>query len=181
MNDIEQTILPGVFKIKRQTFSDDRGFFREVARLTELEKITGQTFNAKQLNHARSAKFTLRGIHAAPWNKLIYVISGEIQCVLVDFRQKSPTFGKNESFFIGDNDKSALSLPAWVGNSYLALSESVDYIYLTDQEWSPNMEKSVIWNDPDLAIDWKLDGEEPKLSERDKTNPTFKSLFKINP
>src|SRR3989344_7575842 len=176
MNDIEQTILPGVFKIKRQTFSDDRGFFREVARLTELEKITGQTFNAKQLNHARSAKFTLRGIHAAPWNKLIYVVSGEIQCVLVDLREDSPTFGRHESFFIGNNDKSALFLPAWVGNSYLVLSENADYIYLTDQEWKEGLEKSVIWNDPDLAIDWKLKGKQPMLSERDKTNPAFRSF-----
>ena len=175
-NSIQKTSLPGVLKIIRQTFPDDRGFFREVARITELEKEVGQKFVPVQLNHARSSKNTLRGIHAAPWNKLIYVISGEIQCVLVDFRQESQTFGRHESFFIGNNDKSAIYLPAWVGNSYLVLSENADYIYLTDQEWKEGLEKSVIWNDPDLAIDWKLKGKQPMLSERDKTNPAFRSF-----
>ena len=176
-NSIQKTSLPGVLKIIRQTFPDDRGFFREVARITELEKEIGQKFVPVQLNHARSSKNTLRGIHAAPWNKLIYVISGEIQCVLVDFRKDSPTFAKHESFILGDNNRCAIYLPAWVGNSYLVLSENTNYIYLTDQEWKEGMEKSVIWNDPDLAVDWKLNGQTPKLSERDKTNPQFRSLF----
>lgn len=169
---IEQTTLPGVFKIKRQTFSDERGFFREVARLTELEKITGQTFSPRQLNHAMSGKNTLRGIHAAPWNKLIYVISGEIQSVLVDFRKDSPTFGKHESFILGDNNRSAIYIPANVGNSYLVLSDEADYVYMTDQEWTPGVEKSVIWNDPTLNIKWQLDGD-PIVSEKDKLNPPF--------
>lgn len=177
-NLVEKISIPGVLKITRQTFPDDRGFFREVARTSDLGKEIGHEFVPKQLNHARSDKYTLRGIHAAPWNKLIYVISGEVQCVLVDFRQDSSTFGKHESYMLGENNRSAIYLPAWVGNSYLVLSENADYIYLTDEEWSEGREKSVIWNDPDLAIDWKLNGQTPKLSERDKTNPAFRFLFK---
>src|SRR3989344_3343652 len=121
-NTILKTSLEGVFNIRRKIFPDERGFFREVARITELEKEVGQKFVPVQLNHARTSKNTLRGIHAAPWNKLIYVISGEIQCVLVDFRKDSPTFAKHESFILGDNNRCAIYLPAWVGNSYLVLS-----------------------------------------------------------
>ena len=117
-----------------------------------------------------------RGIHAAPWNKLIYVTRGKIQAVIVDLRKDSPTFGKHESFILGDDNRTSIFVPAQCGNAYLVLSDEADYTYLTDQEWSPNKEFGIAWDDPTLGVKWEI-AEEPNLSDRDKNNPDFKSVF----
>ncbi len=166
---ITKTSIPGLVLIKRPTNEDDRGFFREPARIREMEEVTGIKFNVAQMNHARSSKNTLRGIHIAPWNKLIYVTRGKVQSVLVDLRENSQTYKKYESFIVGDENRTSIFIPKGVGNSYLVLSDNADYIYLTDEEWSPGREYGVAWNDPTLNIPWQLDGE-PVLSEKDKDN-----------
>lgn len=174
---ISQTTLHGVYKIDRPTFADDRGFFRESIRVADLEKIIGKPFQIVQANHARSSQNILRGIHIAPWNKLIYVTRGKVQAVIVDLKKDSPTFGKHESFTLGDETKSSLFVPAHCGNAYLVLSEDADYTYLTDQEWAPGLEKSIAWDDADLAIAWQVEGT-PLLSEKDKSNPPFTEEYK---
>lgn len=173
---IKKTSIEGLLEIQRPTFVDGRGFFRESARIREIEEAAGLKFNVVQMNHARSTKNTLRGIHIAPWNKLIYVTSGKVKAVIVDLRPDSPTFGKHESFVIGDENKSSIFIPKGLGNSYLVLSDQADYTYLTDEEWSAGREISVAWNDPDLAIDWRLEGE-AVISEKDKNNPSLRSAF----
>ena len=120
---IKKTSISGLVIIKRPTNEDDRGFFREPVRIKEVEEATGITFDVKQVNHARSSKNTLRGIHVAPWNKLIYVTRGKVQAVIVDLRKDSGTYKKFESFIIGDENRSSIFVPAGVGNSYLVLSE----------------------------------------------------------
>src|SRR3990167_8566850 len=169
--DRNQSIFPtsiqGLVLIQRPTASDDRGFFREPARIKEIENATGIPFIVAQMNHARSSKNTLRGIHIAPWNKLVYVTSGNVQAVIVDLRQGSQTFGKYESFVIGDDKRSSIFIPKGFGNSYLVLSDDADYVYLTDQEWEPDKEFGVIWNDPTLNIYWGL-AEQPILSPKDQ-------------
>jgi len=165
-----------LLQIDFPTFKDDRGFFKEILRISEIEKAIKKNFIVKQINHARSAANTLRGIHAAPWNKIIYVPKGIVKMVMVDLRDSSLTFGKYESIVIGDLSRSCVFVPAYFGNSYLVLSESADYIYLTDQEWSPNKERGVAWNDPTLAIKWELK-REPILSEKDKNNPLLTAVF----
>lgn len=173
---IFKTSLPGVLLIQRPTFSDERGFFREPARIKGVEEASGISFNIAQMNHARSSKNTLRGIHIGPWNKLIYVTAGNVKAVIVDLRESSQTFGKYESFVIGDDKRSSIFIPAGLGNSYVVLSDEADYTYLTDQEWAPNLERGVAWNDPTLNIDWGLP-EPPILSEKDQQNPTLKEVF----
>jgi dTDP-4-dehydrorhamnose 3,5-epimerase len=173
---VARFLIANLLEIYSPTFPDDRGFFKEILKIAEIEKTTGKSFVTKQANHARSAKGTLRGIHFAPWNKIIYVTRGMVQAVIVDGRKGSPTFGMHESFVLGDSDRSCVFVPAGCGNSYLVLSDDADYMYLTDQEWAPGLEKSVIWNDQRLAIEWKLEGE-PVLSERDKGNASFDSVF----
>jgi len=167
---VTKSALEGVLQITFPIFSDDRGFFKEIIRIGEVEKALDGKFIVKQVNHARSTKNTLRGIHVAPWNKLIYVTRGTVQEVIVDLRKGSSTFGKYESIILGDSNRSCIFVPAYCGNSYLVLSDYVDYVYLTDQEWAPNREKAITWNDPTLAINWELK-EEPILSEKDKNNP----------
>lgn len=172
---ITKTSIPGLILIQRQTFSDERGFFRESARIREIEKASGIRFEIAQMNHARSGKDTLRGIHVAPWNKMVYVTKGRVQEAVVDLREDSPTFGKYESFIIGDENRTSIFIPAGLGNAYLVLSDEADYVYLTDQEWEPNKEKGIAWNDPDLNIAWEQG--EPVLSEKDLNNPTVKEAF----
>ncbi|MGH7203143.1 MAG: dTDP-4-dehydrorhamnose 3,5-epimerase family protein [Candidatus Levyibacteriota bacterium] len=175
-NYIKATPLHQVLQIQRPTIKDDRGFFRESVRTKAIEEEIGVPFVVVQANHARSTKNILRGIHIAPWNKLIYVARGIVQSVIVDLRKDSPTFGKYESFLIGEENRSSIFVPAGCGNAYLVLSDVADYTYLTDQEWAANKEYGIAWNDPTLAVDWKLSGE-PNLSDRDKTNPIFKEKF----
>lgn len=166
----------GLYLIERPTFSDDRGFFREPVRIRELEKEINEEFEVVQMNHARSSKDILRGIHIAPWNKLIYVPRGKVQAVLVDVRLGSPTYGKYESYILGDEYKTAIFVPRGYGNSYLVLSDEADYIYLTDMEWAPGLEKSIAWNDRKIGIRWE--STSPILSEKDKENPTLLELHK---
>ncbi len=173
---ITRTSIPGLILVQRQTFSDERGFFRESARIAEIEEAAGVSFDIAQANHARSSKDTLRGIHAAPWNKLIYVVSGKVQQVVVDLREDCETFGEYESFIIGDENRSSIFIPKGCGNSYLVLSDDADYTYLTDQEWEPEKEIGIAWNDPTLNISWQIQVE-PHLSNKDRQNPDLKTLF----
>ncbi len=173
---VVKTSIPGLLLFQRQTFFDDRGFFKESARIRGIEEAAGISFNVAQMNHARSSKNTLRGIHIAPWNKLIYVTSGIVKEVVVDLRNDSPTFGKHESFVIGEDNRTSIFIPAGMGNSYLVLSEQADYIYLTDREWEPNKEIGVAWNDPTLNISWGVT-ETPILSPKDQQNPSLAEVF----
>ncbi|MBI2621359.1 MAG: dTDP-4-dehydrorhamnose 3,5-epimerase family protein [Candidatus Levybacteria bacterium] len=173
---IARTSISGLLLIQRPTISDDRGFFREPVRIKEIEEAAGISFPVAQMNHARSSKNTLRGIHIAPWNKLVYVTKGKVQAVIADLRENSGTFGKYESFIIGDENRASIFVPSGFGNSYVVLSDDADYVYLTDQEWAPDKEFGVIWNDPDLNIKWEFEGE-PVLSEKDQQNPTLKEIF----
>lgn len=172
---VKKTSIGGLFLIQRQAISDDRGFFKEVARLSEINQFLGEPFNIVQINHSHSEKNVLRGIHAAPWNKLIYVASGKVQCAIADLRPDSPTFLRFESFILGEDNRSALFVSKFLGNSYAVLSETADYFYFTDQEWKKGKEKSVIWNDPMINIPWQV--TDPILSDRDKANITVKELF----
>ena len=140
-NQVEE--LEGVLVFDRAAFSDERGFFKEVLRLSEVKRSLGQEFIVKQVNHSRSVKNTLRGIHVAPWNKIIYIPHGRVQSVLVDCRKDSPTFGKFQSTILGEENKSAVFVPKGCGNSYLVLSDDADYFYLTDEEWAPGKEKGL--------------------------------------
>lgn len=170
-----QDEIKGVNLVNLPEHVDDRGFFKEIIRKSEIEKINPK-FEVRQINHARSSKNTLRGIHVADWNKIIYVPRGKVQCVIVDARQGSSTFGKYKSFILGDENRSALFVPKGCGNSYLVLSEDADYIYFIDKEWEEGREKEIKWDDPTLNIDWE-EKENVSISERDQKASSFNDLF----
>lgn len=172
---ITTTELEGVLVISRPTFPDDRGFFRESFRKADLETRFGQPIEFVQANHSRSVKNTLRGIHIAPWHKLISVIKGEVQVVIADTRPDSKTFGKYFSTVIGDSNRSSILVPAGCGNSFAVLSDEVDYTYLTTDYWAPGKEHSVKYNDPDLAVEWQI--TEPVVSDRDKSCPALREVY----
>lgn len=170
------TALPGVFLIERPVYPDDRGFFHEIERRSvDVEATVDREVPHAQWSHSRSSQGVLRGIHVAPWNKCTYVARGLAQAVIVDARLQSPTFGQHAVLTLGEARWAMLFVPAGCGNAFLALSEWVDYIYSVDQAWRPEVEFGIAWNDPDLAIDWLL--PEPRLSPKDRTNPTMRELF----
>lgn len=181
MNNIIKTGIDGVVLVQRPTFPDDRGFFHEVFRLTELEEFTGVKFLPVQWSHSMSKPKVIRGVHMETWNKLIYPVTGILYAPIVDLRPESKTFGKVEYITIDntkeDSPRQALFLPSGgIGNSICALGEeNLNYLYLTDESWDNAKAKGVAWNDPDLAIKWPIDN--PILSERDQKNPTLRELF----
>jgi dTDP-4-dehydrorhamnose 3,5-epimerase len=160
----------------RLTFSDDRGFFHELFRRQELEEAVGALIDFVQANHSHSIKNTLRGIHIAPWYKLVTVIHGQVQAVVVDTRLGSETFGKHISVELSATEPQSLLVPPGCGNSFLVLSDTADYLYLVSDYWAPGKEQSVRYDDPDLAIVWQ--SASPLLSTKDMNNPTLREVFR---
>lgn len=172
---IETTALDGVVIINRPQFGDDRGFFREIFRKNDLDARLGFEFNAPQANHSRSPQNTLRGIHIAPWHKLVTCIRGQVQQVVVDTRPESPTFGQHISVLLGEDNFKSVLIPAGCGNAFLVLSDIADYVYLATDYWAPGKEQDLKWNDSDLGIKWQTDS--PIVSEKDTNNPSLKDVF----
>lgn len=170
-----ETAIPGVLIIERPTYSDDRGFFRETFRKQHIEQRIGAKIEFMQANHSRSSKGTLRGIHIAPWHKLVTVTDGEVQAVIVDARQYSPTFGQHVSIILNTKSPRSIFIPQGCGNSFLVLSDTADYTYMASDYWAPNIELAVRYDDPQLNIAWL--NNSPTLSEKDKSNPTLNELI----
>lgn len=173
---IIKTTLAGVLKVMRPTFADERGFFHEIFRLNDLEKELGHEFKIVQANHSRSNRGVLRGIHRATWNKLVTAVAGKVQQVVVDLREDSPTFGKYESFVLGEEGPQySVFVPAGCGNAFMALSDVADYAYLVDDYWAPGKEIGIQAEDIDINVQWFFDVV--TLSEKDQKNITLKQAF----
>lgn len=173
---IKKASIPGLFILERPINRDERGFFREVFHLDELEKVLGYSFKVLQMNHSNSKKGVLRGLHAEGWNKLVYPLTGKAFIALVDIRPNSETFSKVETFTIDDSNRYGLFIPRGLANSICVMGEiEVNYIYLVDQYYDGTDTRAIAWDDPDLAIDWPI--KDPIISERDKNNPKLRDLF----
>ncbi len=171
MNIIE-TPLPGVLLIEPQLFGDERGFFMEswnrrafASRGLDLEFV--------QDNHSRSARGVLRGLHYQvhePQGKLVRVVSGAVFDVAVDLRRSSPNFGRWVGYELSADNKRMLWVPPGFGHGFLVLYETADFLYKTTAYYAPQWDRGVRWNDPDIGIDWPLDGA-PTLSAKDEAAP----------
>jgi|SRR3989338_7265427 len=173
---IKKTSIEGLLVLERPTFADNRGFFREVFHADELESVIGQPFRIVQVNHSRSVAGVIRGIHADTWNKLVYPVSGSAFAAIADVRPDSPTFGKVETFTFDEDHRYGLFISKNLGNSIGAIGPApVDYFYLVDDYFRGQTAVSVIYNDPDLNINWSV--ANPILSDKDLKNPTLRSLY----
>lgn len=173
---VQKTSIEGLLILKRPIHKDDRGFFREIFHIDEIEKTLDIEFKGVQMNHAFSAPKVLRGIHAENWNKIVSPINGEVYVAIVDIRPDSPTFGRFETFTINDENRIALFVSKGLANSYCITGETaVDYIYLVDAYYDGSDQKAIAFDDPDLNIDWPV--KDPIISERDKNNPKLRDLF----
>lgn len=173
---IIKTPIPGLLIIKKPTFKDNRGYFREVIRIRELEKVTRKKFNFKQWSHSWSKPRVIRALHAEEQNKIIYPISGHVFSVYVDVRLDSETFGKTYKIEFKEPNNKAVFIPKGVANSICVIgTRPVHYLYLIDEYYSKDRIKGIAWDDLDLAIDWPI--KKPIISDRDKKNPKMRELF----
>jgi dTDP-4-dehydrorhamnose 3,5-epimerase len=178
---VEATRIAGLHVVRWDTHGDERGFFRQTYQRSELEAALGYAPTFRQGNHSRSGAGVLRGFHAEPWDKLVYVTRGRAFCAIADIRPDSATFGEVETFVIGDapGERIRLYLAQGLANSFLTL-EDTDYLYDVTDEFRPGIEKpAVAWDDPTLAVPWPE--PRPVLSEADRTNPTLRALFPAHP
>lgn len=172
---VKKTSIPGLLILERPMFSDERGFFKEIFHLDELEESLGKEFKPVQANHSQSLKGVLRGLHAENWNKLVYPLTGTVFVAIADIRTDSETFGKVETFTIDDSNRIALFIPKGLANSFCVIEGIANYLYLVDAYYDGTDTRAIAYNDPDLKIEWPI--ENPIISERDQENPNLKEMF----
>jgi len=164
-----QTEIPDLLIVEPQIFGDDRGFFFESFNRAKFAELSGRDVDFVQDNHSRSAKNVLRGLHyqiRKPQAKLVRVVQGAVLDVVVDIRKSSPTFGQHVAQELSADNKRMLWIPEGFAHGFVVLSDSADFLYKTTDYWFPEHERCIRWDDPALAIDWKLTAE-PALSGKD--------------
>ena len=169
-----RTSLEGVLLLEPEVFRDERGFFLESYNRRKFAEL-GISDEFVQDNHSFSVQHTLRGLHYQlnqPQGKLVRAITGTILDVAVDLRRSSPTFGTSESFLLSDDNKRMVWIPVGFGHGFKVVSETVHVTYKTTGFYSLPDERTIVWNDPDLKIDWELDAP-PVLSHKDKLGQRF--------
>lgn len=164
------TTIPGVMQIEPIVFEDPRGFFMETYQQDKFTKA-GIGFNFVQDNHSRSIQGTLRGLHYQirhAQGKLVRVVAGKVFDVAVDLRRSSPTFGKWEGCILSADNKMQLWLPPGFAHGFYTISDWAEVFYKATDFYSPEEERSIIWNDPTISIDWPIiPGQPPTLSKKD--------------
>ncbi len=167
--NLKRTSIAEVLVVEPKVFGDDRGFFFESYNAKSFEEF-GLKRNFVQDNHSRSARNVLRGLHyqlAQPQGKLVRVVSGSIWDVAVDIRRSSPTFGQWVGEELSAENKRMFWIPEGFAHGFCVTSESADVLYKATDFYAPSCERSLLWNDPALEINWPLSGE-PLLSQKDR-------------
>jgi dTDP-4-dehydrorhamnose 3,5-epimerase len=172
---VAATAIPGLLLLEPAIHEDERGFFFESFNQKRFEDATGLNIRFVQDNHSRSVKRVLRGLHyqiRRPQGKLLRVTAGEVFDVAVDLRRSLPTFGKFVGIVLSAANKKQLWIPEGFAHGYLVLSDAAEVLYKTTDYYAPEHERCLIWNDPDVGIDWPKDGE-PILSAKDRLGLTL--------
>ncbi len=170
------TTIPEVLILEPKLFGDQRGFFMESYNQTLFNQAVGRDVTFVQDNHSRSVRGVLRGLHyqtQKTQGKLVRVTQGAVFDVAVDMRRSSPTFGKWFGTELSSENNRQLWVPEGFAHGFVVLSESADFLYKTTDFYAPEFEQSIMWNDPDLAIDWHFDGV-PSLSQKDQKGVAFR-------
>lgn len=176
MNAISLSI-PDIVLLEPRVFSDERGFFFESFNQQQFDTAVGRKICFVQDNHSRSMKNVLRGLHYQikhPQGKLVRVVAGEIFDVAVDLRASSPTFGKWAGEKLSAENRKQLWIPEGFAHGFLVLSEYAEIVYKTTDYYARQFERSIMWNDPSIGIEWPADIQ-PLLSMKDKAAPPLTS------
>jgi dTDP-4-dehydrorhamnose 3,5-epimerase len=170
----EKLEIPGTVLIEPSVFADDRGFFMETYKHSDFA-AAGICGRFAQENHSRSAFSILRGLHyqrsPKAQGKLVRVVSGTVFDVAVDLEKGSSTLGKWIGVYLSAENRRMLYIPPWCAHGFCVMSEQAEVVYKTDQEYAPEAEGGIIWNDPSLGIQWPING--PTISEKDRRWPLF--------
>jgi dTDP-4-dehydrorhamnose 3,5-epimerase len=177
--------IPEVILIEPDVFGDQRGFFMETYHEQRYAEA-GLKAKFVQDNHSGSRQGALRGLHyqiRQPQGKLVRVAVGVVFDVAVDMRRHSPTFGKWTGDFLSAENKRMLWIPAGFAHGFYVLSDWAELLYKVTDFYAPEWERTVLWNDPSLGIDWPLLAEEPIISEKDRLGKTLSQaeLFELYP
>jgi dTDP-4-dehydrorhamnose 3,5-epimerase len=177
-----KTEIPEVILISPEVFGDDRGFFLETYR-ENMYFDAGINYKFVQDNHSGSSQGILRGLHFQSQHsqgKIVRVVKGEIFDVAVDIRRESPTFGKWVGAHLSDENKNQLWIPPKFAHGFYVISSWAEVCYKATDYYAPDHEKSIVWNDPDININWPLvNGQSPILSQKDKAGISLKT-YKSN-
>ena len=174
---IVPTKIPEVLQIKPQVFNDERGFFFESYNQQKFCQTLGIKPNFVQDNHSYSRSHVLRGLHyqvKQPQGKLVRVISGKIFDVVLDIRKSSLNFGQWVGCYIRASNKEQVWIPAGFAHGFLVLSQTAEVIYKTTTFYAPQYERTILWNDQDLRIEWPI-ASTPILSAKDQAGQTFRT------
>jgi dTDP-4-dehydrorhamnose 3,5-epimerase len=168
--NIVETPIADLLIIEPKVFGDDRGFFLESWNRKNFEAL-GLNLDFVQDNHSRSARGVLRGLHFQnpnPQGKLVRVLAGRVWDVAVDLRRSSPTFGKWFGLELSAANKRMFWVPPGFAHGFVSLEDGTDFLYKCVGYYDPTHEHSLLWNDPDVGIEWPLEGIEPQLSGKDQ-------------
>lgn len=166
---VTPTAIPEVLVLEPKVFGDARGFFFESFNAQNFSEVTGLDVSFVQDNHSKSSKGVLRGLHyqiQRPQGKLVRVVQGAVFDVAVDLRKSSPTFGKWVGQVLDAQNHKQLWIPPGFAHGFVVLSESAEFLYKTTDYWYPEHERSLLWNDVTVGIDWPIDFE-PQLATKD--------------
>jgi len=172
-----RTALPEVMILEPQVFGDARGFFFESFNELDFHKATGLKVHFVQDNHSKSSKGVLRGLHYQiqhPQGKLVRVVQGEVFDVAVDLRRSSSHFGQWVGVHLSEKNHRQLWVPPGFAHGFVVLSDSAEFLYKTTDYWFSEHERSLVWNDPDVGIDWPIDFS-PQLAAKDQNGRSLKN------
>lgn len=172
-----QTSIPDVWVIEPRVFGDERGFFFESFNEKAFNEATGNKLPFVQDNHSKSTKGVLRGLHyqlpPKAQGKLVRVVQGEVFDVAVDIRKDSATYGQWVAEVLSAENKKQLWIPPGFAHGFLTLSETAEFLYKTTDTWSPEHERSILWSDREINIEWPRLGLEPTLAAKDAAGSLF--------
>lgn len=173
---VKPTQIEGLVIIEPQVFGDDRGYFMETYN-QQVFAEAGLNMTFVQDNQSKSKRGVLRGLHLQTQfsqGKLVRVISGEVYDVGVDLRRESPTYGQYAAVYLSGENKKMFYIPECFAHGFMVLSEEAVFTYKCTELYHPEFDTGIVYNDPDIGIDWPLDGIELLLSEKDKELPMLK-------
>lgn len=166
---VTPTAIPEVLILEPKVFGDDRGFFFESFNQRDFQQITGLDVHFVQDNHSKSSKEVLRGLHYQiqhPQGKLVRVTQGAVFDVAVDLRRSSSSFGKWVGVELSAENKKQLWVPPGFAHGFVVTSDSAEFLYKTTDYWYPEHERSLLWSDVTVGIQWPIDGV-PQLAAKD--------------
>ncbi len=182
MLNVTPTALPGVLVLEPKVFGDERGFFLESFNARRFREATGLDVDFVQDNHSRSGRGVLRGLHyqiEQPQGKLVRVVRGRVFDVAVDLRRGSATLGRWAGVELSADNHRQLWVPPGFAHGFVVLSDRADFLYKTTDYYAPQHERTLLWNDPHVGVEWPqqaLEGSGPLLSPKDAAAPRWEDV-----